>query len=65
VRVLANGQYESESEMLEAGLTLLQIQNQNLDVLRAAIQEGEELGEPREFDSRAFLELMRQKHVEG
>ncbi len=60
---LANGQYESESQMLEAGLTMLQSQNEKLDILRAAIQEGEESGEPREFDNTAFLDLMRQKHV--
>jgi antitoxin ParD1/3/4 len=60
---LANGHYQSESDMLEAGLTLLQSHNQRLDQLRAAIQEGEESGEPREFDRDAFLDRMRQKHV--
>jgi antitoxin ParD1/3/4 len=57
------GRYGSASDVVRAGLRLLQEHEAKVKALEAALIEGEESGEAKEFDSDAFLAQMHAKHV--
>lgn len=53
---IASGRYGSASEVIRAGLRLLEDNEARLSALRAALAEGEESGPAEPFDFDAFLE---------
>jgi antitoxin ParD1/3/4 len=53
------GRYASTSEVIRAGLRLLEEEEQRLQVLRAAIQEGLDSGPAEPFDFEAFISAKR------
>lgn len=57
-RQVAEGRYGSASEVIRAGLRLLEAHEVELETLRAALIEGEESGVARPFDREAFLARM-------
>lgn len=59
---IASGRYTSASEVIRAGLRLLQEQDAKLDALRQALQEGLDSGEPEPFDFDEFLAEMHAEH---
>lgn len=53
------GRYGSASDVVRAGLRLLEENEAKLRALNEALADGERSGEPRPFDRQAFQERMR------
>lgn len=63
-RQLTRGRYGSASEVVRAGLRLLEEREAKLESLRAALIEGERSGPPEPFDFDVFLEEKRRSQPE-
>ena len=61
-RAVESGRYASTSDVLRAGLRILEREEQRLDRLRAEIIKGEESGFTEDFDFDNFLSEMNAKH---
>lgn len=60
-----DGRYASESEVIEEALRLLkESEEDEIDAIRAAIDEGEASGEPQPFDFDAFIERKRAQRAQ-
>ncbi len=58
-RQVAGGRYGSASDVVRAGLRLLEDREARLEALRTALAEGEDSGEAEPFDVDAFLAAKR------
>ena len=59
-REVASGRYRSSSEVIRAGLRLLEDHETQLASLRAALVAGEDSGTPESFDFDAFITSKKQ-----
>lgn len=60
---VASGRFTSTSEVVRAGLRLLEEHEAKVKALQNALIAGEESGEPRPFDNKAFLKRMHDTHA--
>ena len=58
-----SGRYGSASDVIRAGLRLLEEHEAKVQTLQEALIAGEDSGEPQPFDRDAFLKRMHDKHV--
>ncbi len=58
-----DGRYGSASDVVRAGLRLLEEHETRMRALQNALIAAEESGPPQPFDSDAFLKEMRKKHA--
>ena len=56
------GRYGTASEVVRAGLRLLEEHEAKLEALQKTVVTGKEFGESMPFDNDAFLGKMRTKH---
>lgn len=56
---LKSGRFNSASDVVRAGLRLLEEQEAKLETLRTALAEGERSGPAEKFDFDAFIERKR------
>jgi antitoxin ParD1/3/4 len=56
------GRYGSASDVVRAGLRLLEEHEAKVKALQDALIAGEESGAPRTFDNEAFKARMRARH---
>ncbi|MET3414352.1 type II toxin-antitoxin system ParD family antitoxin [Methylobacterium sp. 1030] len=61
-RQVEGGRYGSASDVVRAGLRLLEEREAKVAALQAALIAGEESGPAQELDNPAFLTEMRAKH---
>lgn len=63
---IEEGRYTNVSEVIRAGLRLLEVEEQKFYALRKAIQDGIDSGIAVDFDPKTHLkELKRRKKVNG
>lgn len=58
---VSNGRYKNVSEVVRAGLRLLEEEESKIIALRNAIQEGVDSGIAYDFDPKKHLELLKSK----
>ena len=62
-RQVTQGRYASASDVVQAGLRLLEEREAKLEALRAALIEGEQSGASTPFDFDEFLERKHRQHA--
>ncbi len=63
-RQVEAGRYQSPSDVVSAGLRLLEEQELKIERLRDALIEGERSGEPTPFDLNDFIDDMHRDRAE-
>jgi antitoxin ParD1/3/4 len=61
--VIKTGKYSSESEVIQAGLELLDREQKQITILEKAILDGEKSGFSLPFDNDAFKTKMKEKYA--
>ena len=62
---ISQGRYKNASEVIRAGLRLLEAEENYISVLRNAIQEGLDSGVAINFDPQKHLESLKEKRLNG
>lgn len=60
---IGTGRYSSTSEVIRAGLRLLEQEEEKLKLLKQALIDGEQSGFSENFNPQAFQERLKQKSM--
>lgn len=60
---IENGRYASTSEVIRAGLRLLEQEEEKLKILRQALIKGEQSGFDESFDPKEFKAKMTERYT--
>ncbi len=58
---ISNGRFNNVSEVVRAGLRLLEEEESRFAVLKNAIQEGIDSGIAKDFDAKKHLKVLRER----
>jgi len=61
--ILQQGRFQSVSEIIRAGLRMLEADEKKLLALRAKLQAGEDSPVVEDFDGEQFIARMHKKHT--
>ena len=61
--ILQQGRFQSVSEIVRAGLRMLEVDEKKLLALRAKLQAGEDSPVVEDFDGERFIARMHKKHT--
>ncbi|MFQ5451862.1 MAG: type II toxin-antitoxin system ParD family antitoxin [Nitrospinaceae bacterium] len=64
-RQVSQGRYGSASEIVRAGLRMLEEHESKVEALRSALIEGEESGPARKFEADKFLSSVKKRKKNG
>lgn len=62
---IQTGRYNNASEVIRAGLRMLEENERKILELRTAIEDGENSGRYEGFDADSFLESLKSNHRNG
>lgn len=62
---LSDGRFKNASEVVRAGLRLLEEEENKLIILKRAIQDGIDSGSAENFDAKKHLESLKAKRKNG
>lgn len=62
---LSEGRFKNASEVVRAGLRLLEEEENRLLILKQAVQDGINSGRAENFDSKTHLESLKAKRKNG
>ena len=60
---IGSGRYHSISEVIRAGLRLLEQEERKLEALKGALELGENSGIAQDYDSKKHLKDLHKKHL--
>ncbi len=60
---LTTGRFNNTSEIIRAGLRLLEMEENKYKVLKNALEDGEKSEKIKDFDSKQHLKELRAKHL--
>lgn len=63
--IVSEGRFKNASEVIRAGLRLLEEEENKISVIKKAISEGIESGIANDFDPTKHLELLKAKKRNG
>ena len=63
LRKIRSGRYNSKSEVVRAGLRLLENEEKKMEALKEALELGENSGITESFDSKKHLQVLHKRHL--
>lgn len=61
---IKSGRFHSASEVIRAGLRLLELEEKKMEELRSALEKGEQSGIAKDFNSKGHLKSLHLKNEE-
>ena len=63
MKIIGSGRYSSASEVIRAGLRLLEQEEKKIQALKEALEHGEKSGIAKDFNSKNYLQELHKRHL--